>query len=1211
MKWWMPTMTTTESMAPPELGLLLPLSGVQLIEASAGTGKTHTLATLYLRLVLEARLPVDRLLAVTYTIAAAAELRDRLRQQLRRALDRLDAATTEIDAIAQLLQIALRTENEAALRQRLRRAVAAMDAAPIYTIHAFCQRALADYALEAGQAAIPREVVANEAELRLEVATEFWRAQSRTVAGTRQLAAWPGPRALATTLQDLLAVDGLEPLAPMIDDSAERALGRAQAELAEAFRLDGDAARQQLRRAAVSGAVNRARSKDKAVDAVWASLALWQADPAQDGVLHKNLFWYGNAALRDKWNAKHGPVPASPLFAAIDAWREASAAAERARFQSQLALLHELRAFGSRRLSQLKRARNRIGFDDLVTELAEALSGEQGEALVARLQRQYRVALVDEFQDTDARQSAIFARLFGRAATHEEDGAARALFLIGDPKQAIYRFRGGDVTAYLLAAQRAEKRHSLTHNFRSRPLALSALEALYGRAGELAFGRSDIAFHPVQPGSTTHDQDFQRHDAIAPALTLLQLDAITPELAIDAAREAAAAAAARAILDLLEDGAAGRARCRRRDETTLSPVRPGDIAVLVETHQDAQTMRAALAALAIPAVIAGRDSVFASDEAEDLRRLLQALRAPADEGRLRAVLATVLLGFDATEIAALDVAETSLPSWQETMQGWRERVLRHGPLALLNTLCAEQAARLLRLPMGERRLANYLQLGEALQELAGGAPSIDALLDAFERRIADADRENEDEQLRLESDADRVTIQTLHASKGLEFEFVFLPLIATRGAGRRPSPPEFARYHDGERRVLHLLGEDEAHDRELRAMDEEEARAERLRLLYVGLTRARLATWIVWPRAKQVEDTPLAWLLHREAAGTTVVTPDPVRFGADLEALRAAAAAAIAVQSATPWPAARYRPATPESPPPARRARRELSRDWWVYSYSALAREARGDDDTTDERGADDEVATIPIGERSRFAGTRFGHALHTALERCDFARWRDLDPDALPSAETEGLNAALREQGYSGEAELTEGRALLARLIHATLNVRLPEGGRLCELGAEARRDELEFHLHLAPTAITDLIAVLHAHGVVSERQGFGARRRIEGLLTGRIDLVYAQAGRYYVLDYKSNRLADYRPAALAEAVRDSEYDLQYVLYTLALHRWLRFRLGAAYDYERDFGGVRYLFCRGLDPTSNDGNGIHALVPPRALIEALDALFDLTDAAA
>jgi exodeoxyribonuclease V beta subunit len=225
---------------------------------------------------------------------------------------------------------------------------------------------------------------------------------------------------------------------------------------------------------------------------------------------------------------------------------------------------------------------------------------------------------------------------------------------------------------------------------------------------------------------------------------------------------------------------------------------------------------------------------------------------------------------------------------------------------------------------------------------------------------------------------------------------------------------------------------------------------------------------------------------------------------------------------------------------------------------------------------------------------------MHSALEATDFAAWREWTLELPPTGEYEHVAGALRGQGYASEADQLEGLPLLTGLVAATLNARMPEGAVLSRLPREARCPELEFHLAFAPVAVPALIETLHAYGIVRDRQGFGLRRRIEGLLTGFIDLVYEHAGRYYVLDYKSNRLPDYAPATLAQSVRENEYDLQYTLYTLALHRWLRFRYGASYNYDTHMGGVRYLYCRGLG--TEDG-GIHALTLPRALIESLDAV--------
>jgi exodeoxyribonuclease V beta subunit len=284
-----------------------------------------------------------------------------------------------------------------------------------------------------------------------------------------------------------------------------------------------------------------------------------------------------------------------------------------------------------------------------------------------------------------------------------------------------------------------------------------------------------------------------------------------------------------------------------------------------------------------------------------------------------------------------------------------------------------------------------------------------------------------------------------------------------------------------------------------------------------------------------------------------------------------------------------------------RDAHRVLRRDWWVHSFSQLAREDAGVE--IDERGAEDEpieslaLAVAP----SPYAGARFGNALHAALETIDFAKWRDWVDDAPPLGEDEALRHALGANGYVDDG-MTGGLAPLTELVRNTVNVCLPEGVRLADIALADRRAEIEFHFSMHPVAVDRLIALLHEHDVLRDRDGFGTRERLEGLMTGRIDLVYLHDGRAFLLDYKSNRLPDYSDASIAGAMRDSEYDLQYVIYTLALHRWQRFRR-VDYDYDKHFGGVRYLFCRGLDPSRANSPGIFAARPSRALIDALDAL--------
>ncbi len=1218
-------MTEHHPSAPPDLGLSVPIRGVQLIQASAGTGKTFTLATLYARLVIECALPVSMILAVTFTEAATKELRERLRHRLVRAQQLAEAwlasdGNAQNDAssndegtrlTARLVHAAIAREGARALCQRLRVACQAMDLAPIYTIHSFCRRALADHALEAGQPLVERALAENETLLREEVATDFWRQVSHTPDSARTLVSiWESPGALAKSLRELLTLDALLPIpAESIDDGSEAALAQAQAIVLVAYRIHGAQAKAAIDKAMAGGVMDGNRFRKSTVASKWATLNAW-VDGGGVGDLDAGIVLFGSSAIRERTKkAQSANAPVSPLFDAIEAWSTALADVQTLRQQRRIAMIHNARDYARQRLATIKRERGLIGYNDMIEGLAQALENPANSRLAERLRTQYRVALLDEFQDTDSRQWSIFRRLFGEhgdtQAPSGQNATSRALFLIGDPKQAIYRFRGGDVFTYLAAAKSADARHSLTMNFRSRPAMLSAVQALFELSGPDAFAQEGIGFEPVRAGERCDDAHLQIDGGNAPALNFLVLPETADEKeSIESARTRATRACVAAIHSLLEAGIAGRAKLRDKHGQWRA-IAPGDIAVLVEKNDDAASIQQALAAAGIPSVAAGRESLYDTEEAQHLRWLLQALSAPADDERLRAALAAPLFGLDAAAIAALDTGQDTHRHWQDRLQRWRQRTERHGPMALIGQLCAENAARLLTLIDGERRLSNYLQLAEQLQDSNAHALGLTALLDTLEQRILAADDNNDAELLRLESDAARVTILTLHKSKGLEFELVFLPYAATNGAPRKNTKPPMAKYHDGTRQVAMLYPDDGG---TAKLAERDEQHAEKLRLLYVGLTRARLATWVVWGVAKDARNTPMAWLLHRDIDADKSGTVTNQTIEQRLAKLQAHLAdtdrgAIATIPAASTLPTTRLRFDIEDVVPAAAQAQRTLDRDWWVYSFSQLAREDAG----FEAGSADDEAEPAPDMLVSRLSGPRFGNSLHTALEQVSVAKWRDWFGDLPPPGEFDLLANALRGQGFASENDLLEGVPLLTQLIANTLNVRLPEGTRLAMLPEASLCNEMEFHFALANTAVPELLDTLHAHGIVPDRQTFGSRKRLEGLLTGRIDLVYEADDRYYVLDYKSNQLPDYAPVALEQAVRESEYDLQYVLYTLALHRWLRFRLGAAYRIEQHLGGVRYLFCRGLDCGSNDSPGIHALTLPPALILALDALFQGT----
>ena len=1204
----------------------LPLHGVQVIEASAGTGKTYTLATLVTRLVVEQGYRIGQLLAVTYTEAATQELRKRIRERLQLALRVFDQyvveevveesgedASPEFELCRQIIADYLQAqaaepagETKAQFRLRLQQAVLETDLAAIFTIHGFCARVLREHALETGAGFAASTLLTNDRALRMQLAADLWRQHAQEADAADDLVAlWKHHENLAEDLRTLLPdMTLLPPAAPLSDNPAPALHVAAQALMASVLQ-HAEVFREALLVAVADDCLNIGSYKQEWIEELFVALANWATiGNAQYPFMHEKL---GNLRpdilLKRTKKGAAGKTPDSPLCHAVASYLDAQNAYATWQQQRQINLLHSLRKQARTRLATLKRQQSVQTYDDLIDGVADALLSEQGDALASNLRGQYRVALVDEFQDTDARQWGIFNRVFGT------DSKQPALFLIGDPKQAIYGFRGGDVHTYLLAAKVAEHAPTLRHNFRSRPALISAINTLYTSC-EKPFIDDDISFANIEPGDQRRDVDYLRDGQPAPALTLWQAPAtgqftgkgIPTAWSAEVSRQKATQACVAAIHGILRDASDGQAMLKDKR------VAPGDIAVLVRTHSEATRIQQALVLAGIPAVAAGKFSVFATSEAAELHTLLQALLQAGDEGYLRAALSTVLIGVDAQGIATLETDGAQHRQWQQQAVDWRSQLAHGGPLALINALCAQQATRLLGVLDGERRLSNYLQLAECLQQAQATVLGLQGLVDWLAQQIASADQNDEAQLLRLESDAHRVQIITLHKSKGLEYPLVFLPFV---GVGGKPkSPGRSCRVRDKQQLQVHWNIElaKEAWDAAKQRLQQQQ-NAEDTRMLYVGLTRAQHAVWIAHGPFFYHSTTALARLLK--------TLPEASTHGI------------VRDQEAPPLQLPRLPASDTAEVPPARSVRNRIHTDWWVHSFSQLANadsHHAGIESTGESAGDRSSVATIalpgghdeagngfdpstaaPVTEAEfdpRFAGNRFGVALHAAFEHVDFSAWRHWrEGVAAPAGQADIIADALREQAYPS-GDVADGVALCTRLIGHTLTVPLPEAVRLCDLPSDAHRSEIEFQFSLHATHVDALLQLLHAHGIVRDRQGFGTRQRLDGLMTGLIDLTYQHAGKWYVLDYKSNRLPAYDAATLQNAMAHSEYDLQAVIYTLALHRWLRFKFGDDYNYARDFGGIRYLFCRGLDAASGDSAGIVAQRFAPELIAALDVLF-------
>ncbi|MDF0532301.1 UvrD-helicase domain-containing protein [Tsukamurella sp. 8F] len=1078
-------------------------TGTNVLEASAGTGKTYAIVGLMVRYVAEGHARLDDLLLVTFSRAASRELRERARSRLVSAERALrDPGTARAGADELVAFLARPDDGEVARRHaRLARAVADFDSATVTTTHGFCQQMLIALGL------------AGDLEPDVQLVEE---------------------------------VDDL--VAEAADDIYLRAYARAD-------------------RPGMS------------------------IDEARD---------YARTAV-----ANPGAV-LSPSDDPRD-----SASGERVAFAGAV----------RREVDRRKRAGRLRDFDDLQVLLRDALKDPlHGRRACERLRRLYKVVLVDEFQDTDPVQWDIFRTAFHGHAD---------LVLVGDPKQSIYAFRGAEVLSYLAAADVADRHQALTTNWRTDGNLVTALHALYG---DTALGDPRIVAHHVEaahPGTRLSGVAPLRIRCLARtghgptyASGYPRVDRIRPDVAQDVAADIVALLGSGAECDL------GRGP---------RPLEPGDIAVLARTGAQVALVQAALQAVGVPSVVARGSSVFGTASATDWLWVLQALESPHRGDRARLAALTPLLGYTADQLAA--GGDELVSDVSGRLRGWSRLFEEAGFAAMFARLArdSELEARLLSQAGGERVITDLRHIAELLQrETVAEGLGLTALTRWLGERVADpAAGASTDRSRRLETDIAAVQVMTVHASKGLEFPIVYLPYAWDAA---RPSEPRTLLLHadDGARLVDVGTADSPGYSDRRRRAEAEEA-AEELRLLYVGATRAKCQVTLTWAPSSVTSRSALNRLLFgRNPAGEVPVDGAEVPSDTDVPGrLREWAADASSHISAEP--AGRHEPRDWVPPDIGGRelalavAGREVDHAWRRTSYSALiASAAHGPASTSEPEALDradeptEEPADAPVDApdapsslmNGLSGGAAFGTLVHEILEHVD---------TAAADLEAEVLERCAAAAAFGGSPDAPED---LAHALVAVLRTRL--GGALGELtlsGVEPRDHlaELDFELPLGSPDTSATLAtiadLLDAHLPADDPlAGYAERLRevpgaaLRGYLTGSIDSVLrvrSDGDRYVVVDYKTNRLArgdltlaDYTPDAMAAEMISSHYVLQALLYSVALHRFLRWRL-ADYAPERHIGVVQYHFVRAMiGPDAPAGSGVFEWHPPAALVTAVsDAL--------
>lgn len=1240
--------------------LRFPLTGSRLIEASAGTGKTWTIAALYLRFVLgheasegnnqdfsRARLPAE-ILVMTFTRAATRELSGRIRDRLEEAAAYFRGQLQPGQKEDPFLKSLRDDYPEGKLRDqaawRLAMAADCMDEAAVHTIDAWCQRMLKEHAFDSGSL-FDEVLIADEEVLRAEACQDYWRQQCYPL-NIRQLqivlSVWSSVKDLIRDMKYLLNQNiGNEGDLPSLSDCLIAHEARRR-RLIQPFKED---LKETL---TLTKAWLDHQTKDQDLKKGWNLKSLQSRfyAPWFDAL----LTWCQNEEDFDEPDLKKGW---DRLTTEGMTEVRVNGAAEielpvffekiknlKATYKSIPEIDDSLRRQAANwivaRLNKLKRLGGTFGFTDMLHRLDQALSAQgSGERLRQRIRSQYPIALIDEFQDTSPLQFNIFDQIYQAQANLDQC----ALLLIGDPKQSIYGFRGADIYSYLKARRATEGRHYvLNKNFRSTRSVVNVVNELFARVDEKndhasgAFMFRSASENPlpfIRVDANGRDQTLEDSHGEVPAMTLAY--STSQIQSGDQMRETFSALCAEQIVTWLNDRQAGFAE----NDKPFKSLRPADIAVLVRTGKEANAVRTQLRRRGVASVyLSDSDSVFESDEARDLYFWMRAVAMPRNVRFVRAALATRLIGFTLEQLEHVARIEEVFDVYAERLRDLQSVWRSQGVLAMLRRTLHQfdLPARWLKLDSGERSLTNFLHLAELLQTASTDLEGEQALIRWFRAQLDDQAQSSDEKILRLESDAGLVQVITIHKSKGLEYPIVFLPFVSSFRPAQK-SDSSFLDIPDqsGHRNLILNLSDEDVDRADLERLKED------LRLLYVGLTRARHALWVGFSAIKYRSSE--ACQSHRSAMGSLLSGQKSIEQASDWlgpiqvfrqdvlnkskqnhqDQVEPILLVEAQIQSIPTTYLNRVADTGVLIRHPEYRA--TFDKNWSIGSFSRLTKDIAkvktqlsilqaplpADDEPDDESKADHYIDMLEVRSthsiihreqsiRHTFhKGPVAGNFLHDQLE------WLAAEHFAL------GDNAELSDR-FKRRCEKSTYSKFADGLVHwltAVVKTSLP-GPNVSLSELKRVLPEMEFWLPTSLIETPELDRLCQKYLLNGQIRPPLPDRELHGMLMGFADLVFEHDGRYWVLDYKSNHLGKddhaYDRVNLERSMADHRYDMQAALYMLALHRLLKKRLGHAYRPEVNLGGAVYLFLRGIEGPEN---GVYVVPPAVEMLLALDNMLN------
>lgn len=1193
-----------------------PLEGTNLIEASAGTGKTYTITGLFLRLIVEKKMTVDQILVVTFTEAATNELKDRIRKKLREVIEAFSRQEGEdLVTVAFIKKYA----DHAGALSSLQDALRDFDQAAIFTIHGFCQRMLTQNAFESSSL-FDTELITNQENLKREIVQDFWRKHfyhASPLFVNYALQQEFHPEKLLTLAGNKIFQPGLKiiPEVAFLDSTSH------QQEFLEAFHQAQQSwknARPEVEKILVNyEGLNRNRYRKESCKNWIAAMDRFLASGETSSLLFDKFEKFTTTEISSATKNGFSP-PIHPFFNLCQNLKDKNDELTIA-FQQQLqGLKKELFAAVPDALQKTKADRNVQSFDDLLLKLYHALSDEVGTELARSIRNKYHAALIDEFQDTDPVQYAIFKKIFD----HENS----ILFLIGDPKQAIYGFRGADIFAYMKASNHTQARYTLAKNWRSGKNLVAAINTIFGSASQ-PFVFEAISYERISAADeATNQVVIDSDDRSNASLQLWFLDAGRFS---DSGKPISKSTARELIIDSVSNEIARLIQLGKTKKATIAnaPLKAADIAVLVRRNSEAIQMQQALSQMNVPSVLYSNANIFDAHEATEIERVIAAMAEPNHEKELKAALATDMLGFSGEALDQITKDEIQWEAWFAKFQNYHEIWSKRGFIRMFRQFLSDEKilTRLISLPDGERRATNVLHLSEILHQasIEKNLKMTDVVKWLSEQRDPNSQR-SEEHQLRLESDEKAVKIVTIHKSKGLEYPIVFCP-FTWDGSKLNKNELDFAFHNENENMRLTLdIGSDQLDMNRMAA--EKELLAENLRLFYVALTRAKHRCYVVWGKINESETSAPGYIFHQpeilsresivNSVGEHVKSLDDAIMLEELTVLRDRSAGAIDVT-----PLRIQQPVSPLSSDDQKPGlspiefKANIDRQWRVSSFSSLVYRHPYEPDHADRdavpglsptRSAEPEriVTQEPTSLIFNFpGGFKAGMFFHHLFENLDFSV---KDKSIFESLVAESLP----NFGYDMQWQQT-----ICDMIENVISVPLDPARSdftLSRVQQTDRLNEMEFYFPIKSISNQKLKSLFSKHSRQQIPEAFPEHIEklnfapMRGFMKGFIDMVFNFENKYYLVDWKSNNLGnraeDYDQKTMFAEMTAQYYFLQYYIYTVALDKYLKLRQ-PDYRYERDFGGVFYIFLRGIDPGKGHDFGVYRDTPPLEFIEELSDL--------